>query len=1084
MKQLAQAKFAVGDHGEYIIENYNNSKNFASFLPGIAGKMGIPMWVFYVNRGQGICSMGIQDKENPIMEFLPANWAYQLVSSQGFRTFLKLGDSFYEPFMNHLRDSEMDRSQYMIIHASHLVLEEENRTLGLKFKVEYHPIPEDNFAGIIRTLSIENIGETEIKMNGLDGLPLIVPHGIDNGQLKFVRRLTEAFVVVDNYDNGAPLFKTKVIPADRPDVVHLEKGNFYLGIQNKELVDPLVDPTCIFGHNTDYAYPSAFMTTALEDLYKAQTFENRLPSAMSPFEKTLSSGETFTLDSIIGHADSAAFLNAMVPRITDTTYLNQKKKRNPELINEITRSNLVVSADAGFDMYVQQNFLDNVMRGGFPYTLKGKHNESVLHLYSRKHGDLERDYNHYRVTPSHYSQGNANYRDINQNRRSDLFFNPDVGSGNIEHFFNLIQLDGFNPLVIKELRYSAVDKDKVMNVLNDYLDVDLSENFLEYLAAPRTPGEMIDFLQETGHSFAENADEFFGDLLNACQTTHDADFGEGYWSDHWTYNLDLIENYLAVFPENKSDLLFGRPIFTYYDSPHRVKPRTEKYVLWDGKPVQLDSVYLDTEKAEMLEKTGDVTPQVRVDMGSGEVFRTDLFTKIMTLIVNKMASLDPSGIGIEMETDKPNWYDALNGLPALVGSSLNETLELKRLMAFTRQSILEEPGDKQLTLFEELHEFMLALQGALENSKEALAFWDTATGIKEAFREQIRFGVSGQSKSISSESITAFLDLSLEKIEAGIAKAFKDGSEIPSTYFSHQIKEYELTERKSERGLPIIDVKAFELHHLPLFLEGPVHYLRTLPSQEQAGIITRSIRESGLYDKKLQMYKVNEVLDNEPHEIGRARTFTPGWFENESIWLHMEYKYMLEMLRNGLYDRFYDEFKQVFIPFLDPQVYGRSIFENSSFLVSSANPDPSIHGTGYVSRLSGATAEFIHILLMMAMGSEPFELDEDEHLTFKVEPALPGWLFTTEAREIQLGEDNSIKLPENSFSFRLFGKTLVTYHNPGRKDTFGPEAVQPRSWRITDTEGNVDQFEGKILGTDLASKIRAGRVASISIELK
>ena len=91
-------------------------------------------------------------------------------------------------------------------------------------------------------------------------------------------------------------------------------------------------------------------------------------------------------------------------------------------------------------------------------------------------------------------------------------------------------------------------------------------------------------------------------------------------------------------------------------------------------------------------------------------------------------------------------------------------------------------------------------------------------------------------------------------------------------------------------------------------------------------------------------------------EIGRARVFSPGWFENESIWLHMEYKYSLELLRNELYDEFFQDFKKVFVPFFDPAVYGRSIIENSSFIVSSANPDRSLHGNGFVARLSGATA--------------------------------------------------------------------------------------------------------------------------------
>jgi len=36
--------------GRFVLENYASAHPFASFLPGIAGPQGIPMWVFYVNR--------------------------------------------------------------------------------------------------------------------------------------------------------------------------------------------------------------------------------------------------------------------------------------------------------------------------------------------------------------------------------------------------------------------------------------------------------------------------------------------------------------------------------------------------------------------------------------------------------------------------------------------------------------------------------------------------------------------------------------------------------------------------------------------------------------------------------------------------------------------------------------------------------------------------------------------------------------------------------------------------------------------------------------------------------------------------
>ena len=35
-------------------------------------------------------------------------------------------------------------------------------------------------------------------------------------------------------------------------------------------------------------------------------------------------------------------------------------------------------------------------------------------------------------------------------------------------------------------------------------------------------------------------------------------------------------------------------------------------------------------------------------------------------------------------------------------------------------------------------------------------------------------------------------------------------------------------------------------------------------------------------------------------KLGRSRVFAPGWLENESIFLHMHYKFLLETLRSGL----------------------------------------------------------------------------------------------------------------------------------------------------------------------------------------
>ena len=60
----------------FISDRYQKQKPFAGFLPGIAGKEGLPMWVFYVNRGQAISTFGVRDKNGEISEFYHANLEY------------------------------------------------------------------------------------------------------------------------------------------------------------------------------------------------------------------------------------------------------------------------------------------------------------------------------------------------------------------------------------------------------------------------------------------------------------------------------------------------------------------------------------------------------------------------------------------------------------------------------------------------------------------------------------------------------------------------------------------------------------------------------------------------------------------------------------------------------------------------------------------------------------------------------------------------------------------------------------------------------------------------------------------------
>ena len=281
-------KYYLNKQGQFVIENYNYAKPFANFFPGIAGKYGIPMWVFYVNRGQCISSFGIKDKDQAILEFFPANKSWQFVSAQGFRTFIKIKTAkeplYYEPFHNGYLNLKYKITNSMRMDSSQLIIEEENHTLGIKTRVEYFNIPNDAYAGLSRVVSVENTGKNHKSIQLIDGLPQVVPFGTHNFFLKKLGRTIEAWMNIDNLDNDIPFYKLDVDPTDRPEVIHIDAGNFYLGFHFKGtkpgLIRPIVDPEAVFGAVTDFSYPAQFLSKS-KFLYPAkQMTKSKTPSAL------------------------------------------------------------------------------------------------------------------------------------------------------------------------------------------------------------------------------------------------------------------------------------------------------------------------------------------------------------------------------------------------------------------------------------------------------------------------------------------------------------------------------------------------------------------------------------------------------------------------------------------------------------------------------------------------------------------------------------------------------------------------------------------------------------------------------------
>jgi hypothetical protein len=946
----------------------------------------------------------------------------------------------------------------MYVTPADMSIEEVNETLGIKITVRYSALSNEPIAALIRAVTVENISKANQEIEIIDGMPKLAPYFISQWAQKFMSTTIQAWTTVDNFDkNGLPFYRLRVDTADSAEVVEICEGNFYFGrLSDDKKPGIIIDPEMVFGSDLSYEYPQNFFASDKKFSYpKSQFAENKYPCAFSYSKVKISGKKNFTLYSMAGHIDSAEALNSFYKK-AQSAYFEKKIADNKKLITSITDNIATKSGLNNFDNYARQTYLDNVMRGGYPIIFKdgtGAAAKSVsYYVYSRKHGDLERDYNEFQVSPSYYSQGNGNFRDVNQNRRKDIFFNPQIEESAVKIFYNLIQIDGNNPLVVKGAYY-VIDAGKpyYKNIEAQIESASDKKKLGEFFKKGFEPGRLAMFLAKEKIKLKIKEEDFIAKAVVNAQVINDAEHGEGFWVDHWTYNLDLLESYLAIYPENESKILFKDKSYTYYDCSRYVAPRSNKCVLTGGKVRRYGAVVKSEEKTELIRSRKINPDALRIKNGKGGVYKNTLASKFLTMITVKLASLDPDGIGIEMESDKPGWYDSLNGLPGIFGSSVCETFELKRFMQYFKEA-LEKNASETASIPEETAEFLTELNKLLTLQRSDDEFWDQSASHKQDYRNTVIMGITGGEKTFGAKEIIAFLDAGIRKINKGLSKAIDPKSGLYYTYFRYEAVKYRPINSKNIKGLPCVKILKFKRFPLPLFLEGEVRYLKSEKNKNAALEHIKKTKASSLYDKKLGMFKVSSSLKNESLEIGRTRVFLPGWLENESVFMHMSYKYLLEILKAGFYDEFFEEIKTGMVCFTDPKIYGRSILENSSFICSSAFPDAKNHGRGFVARLSGSAAEFIDMWLRMTVGEKPFSY-ENGRLGFELKPVIHSSFF-----------DKS-----GTFSFKLFCRTKVTYINPLKKNTYD---LQIKKLEIIWKDGKKQIVDGKTVYGPDALKIR------------
>jgi hypothetical protein len=1358
------------EQGRYVMKNYDYQKPMSSFLPGLGGVWGVPMWAFYVNRGQGITAFGVDNKDGAIAKYNSAEKAYQQTPFTGFRTFLKgsIGGVKWEhmPFFpshemmmmsSNSRTSssgsgsnECTTQREMRIGMNELEINEIETMKQIETNILYFTLPEEEFPGLVRRVKLTNLN-TEVNdylsLEILDGLTRLEPAGIPNGNLDSMGRTMEAWMNVYNIHQGGggggidstqPFFHISQGTADAAQVQIIKFGHFAIGYlegiyysngtkapmprdypsddedtstsrtssssssslkdqatgprptgagaedeekDSYDLLPFIVDPSLVFDTDTSLMYPKNFFSSSsspsphegvsIDELFSLpQGTTSRTPCAYTGASLLIPPGGYMILTSIYGHANSLEeFLQLHSPKLQKKNYIEEKLTSARDLVEEITSRVETNTSSVIFNKYIQQNFLDNILRGGLPLQLGiintnlnttlssndikklitssstsststssstsgGGVSSKIYHVYSRIHGDLERDYNFFNIDTTYFSQGPGNFRDINQNRRIDVQHSPFIFDYNIKTFLSFIQTDGYNPLTVASPLFilsstsyeiifpylKIIDSTSADGTTSGGTGGDSTSSghqkkieLKEIVTKPFRVGQLLKDMKIKNIQSQLNGNDFINLIISVSRQSYAAQYAQnGFWTDHWTYTLDLIQSFLTIFPDYEEQMMYGEDDTTstsgngnipFYMSPAIVKPRSQRYVLisnpsggtvpkstpggprqsvrvynavvaWGEKgfPQQrLDAmmrIFQDPNYVGGADGAGGVWQRCRnghttttsttssgatstTSSGATSTTGTSILTvtpitKLSMLAILKFSTLDPYGMGIEMEGGKPGWNDAMNGLPGLIGSEMSETYEMLQILRYLKSLLIKYP-QHSISFPIHFYSFIQQLQfsliqfyqqatatttttshhtstatdtssrvgagedtsGAHETNDDENIFWseelefqhwNNSNNAREMYRETMISEPSCHTHLMTSRELLDFILLLEKKTMNGIQRALQmnhrihgpgdstgdstgeggsgeegrngKGSGVSPTYFYYDLIDYDTTthwDNLTNTFQTIILPKKFSINTLPLFLEGAVRHMKTIQGQDegqgegegqgQLQELYSNIKRSDLYDRQLQMFKISSSLKEMSQEIGRMVAFSSGWLENESIWLHMSYKFYLELLRGKLYDAFYLEITTGLVPFMNSNKFGRSPLEAASFIVSSVFPDEKLHGAGFLARLSGSTAEFLSMWIILTQGHQPFALSsspeeagageggagEGKELTLTLSPILAKWFFH---------EDGTA-------SFTFLGKIPVTYHNPLMLDTWNLKPIRYEIVMMTKRKEGKGKGQGR-----------------------
>ena len=681
----AETKPVEGDYVHFLGEKYYRIINYDQMPPFFMSLVSsADHWLFIASTG-GLTA-GRVNNDSALFPYETEDKITAHSEQTGSKTILRVERNgrvqLWEPFSYRYNGLyRCERHLYKNINGNKLVFEEVNHDLQLTFQYAWRM--GDRF-GFIRSCWLHNQGDTDCRVNLLDGLQNLLPYGTTALLQTNMSSLLNAYKRNElEPDTGLGIFALSATLTDRAEPSESLKATvaWQVGLDkpihllSSEQVDGFR-----FGH----------FLTAEHDIcgkagaYFVSTRFDLRPGAQKRWDIVADVNQDAAgivrLTNFLKHEESV-----VIQHIEDDIDHN-----NAALIRYVAAADgLQLSAQKTTSAHHFANVLFNIMRGGIfaagyqvecndfldfvrvrnravfrahadwfgnlpekmgirdLYALAADHGDPNLNrlcyeymplTFSRRHGDPSRPWNYFSInlkkadgSPNLDYQGN--WRDIFQNWEPLLLSFPAYVEGVITKFLNATTADGYNPY----------------RVMRDGIEWEVPE--------PDNPWSNI-----------------------------------GYWNDHQIIYLQkLLEIAEQVFPGTLAKL-WNRPVFAYAHVPYRLRTYAEMLADWYDT---IDFDWAAEEKIETIVAEIGTDGRLLQDQ-SGNIVHVTMMEKLLVLLLAKLTNLVPEG-GIWMNTQRPEWNDANNAL-AGKGLSVVTVAYLRRFIAFWQEQLAEDAAQESFAV--------------------------------------------------------------------------------------------------------------------------------------------------------------------------------------------------------------------------------------------------------------------------------------------------------------------------------------------------------------------------------------------------